>query len=521
MDRGVYLFNIMLLPLAIAFALIIGLTFLISYIQHRNEQITKNVAATDRKTIIHAAQVQAGNLDADLAKFLIDKTKTRSVQYRGERWVYGEFINRLLANFKTVTLMNHQASTFDMEQAPETFLEVFEITDMEGVKFWLKLDRELSQATFSDGQPRFISGFKHEDYVVDDSIETIRSVTTVIPLDKCDDACSTEYMNVMNIALKASLLGHVRREEPKVADELTTYHMVADHNKNLEFRAFKERPSIVSSTKLNASYEPVKLEFKGVPYEVPMNELLPILRQNLMEGQNICVFGATGTGKSGLIDQIVTNTELVIVRLNEEVIRLLSSAEAKNQLVAFCEHHPNVVFIYDEAQEAVSDHSTTLKLMALMDGDLKKIAETNGKIAVILSLNTRKEDVLPDLIRDGRGGIILDLGPLSKPKAMTLTGIFAQEGKTVDHQKINGILEVSGNATLAQTYGAILPEVVLSYAEKHLAKFRTDGEAPKPVEVPKVVVPEVAPKIVVPPPPQKKPVQVPHPHNNNGIKRKK
>lgn len=470
-----------LIPVFIVGAFILVL-FTISYLQFRSERLIRETNAKRAVVKIHAGMVRQGDMDPDVAKFLGDSTKYTSVVYRHKNWGYEELIRRLASNFKSVTRLVNSMTAYG-EEGPESVMETYELEDQNGVLFFLKLQKQTESLTYTDKdgaeQPRLTATYNLQADKINEDLEVVYSVTTIVPTEICKEVCSTEYLVLMHKCLEASAIEHVSVVREDTGEELTTWHLVSTGIMGLKFQPYMEKPSIVSPTKLNASYNAVHLEFKGDEYEVPMAELVPLLRRQLLGGSNITLFGSTGTGKSALIDNIVTGTDITVVRLNAEVIVLLNSAEAKDRLVDFCKSRQNVIFIYDEVQEAAGNTKDTLKLMSLMEGDLKKMCPCT--VAVILALNVEKEKVLPDLIRVGRGGMLIDLGPLSPNKARTLSNLLIEEGKTVDVSALEGTLQAKGNATLAETYGTVITPEVDAIVTKRLQKYRVEKKTDVPI----------------------------------------
>lgn len=470
-----------LIPVCIVGAFIL-LVFVIAYLQWRTERLNREAAAKNIVAKVHVSMVKQGDMDPDAAKFIGDSSMYTSVLYRHKNWGYQELLRRLTSNFKTVTSLVKTLTAYGDEGA-ESMMETYELEDQNGVKFFLKLQKQTESLTFTDKngveKPRLSATYDIVTDKVNEELEVVYSVTTIVPTNICKEVCSTEYLMLMHKCLDASVVEHVSLPREDAQDELTTWHLVSNGIMGMKFQPYMEKPAIVSPTKLNASYEAVHLEFKGDEYEVPMAELVPLLRRQLLGGSNITLFGSTGTGKSALIDNIVTGTGITVVRLNAEVIVLLNSADAKDRLVDFCKSRENVIFVYDEAQEAAGNTKDTLKLMSLMEGDLKKMCPCT--VAVILALNVEKEKVLPDLIRVGRGGMLIDLGPLSPNKARTLSNLLIEEGKTVDVSALEGTLQAKGNATLAETYGTVIAPEVDAIVTKRLQKYRVEKKTDVPI----------------------------------------
>lgn len=464
--------------------LLLGVLFCafgIAYLQHRSERNGDHIVSRKIQKDVNRVLVKQGYMDADVAKFLADHSRYRSVIYKANKWGHEEFMRRLAANFKSVTILVYKAEVYgDSPILPDSYEEVYEVINEENVKFFLKINKEEVEAyrgRDDEETPVYLGDYDWaRDLSEERRLQVIRMVTTVIPIEVCDDNCSIEYSTVLNTCLTASKLTYIHEPERHVENELNTYHMV-NTMVGPRFKSYRETPQKISPTKLNTSYNAVSLEYNGEQYQVPMAELVPVLRQQLMDGGNITISGPTGTGKSTLIDDLLLDMHVTVVRLNSEVVKLLHSAEAKDQLVDFCSHRELVVFVYDEAQEVASSHHDTLKLMALMDGDLKKLLP---KVAVILALNVRKEDVLPDLVRPGRGGIVMELQALEPNKARNLGTLLASEGKTVDTVKLESVIQQKGAATLAETYGAVIPENILPIVQKKLQRFKVVAAVPPP-----------------------------------------
>ena len=480
----IYLFMDVLVAPLMLLAVVIIISLLVAYSHYRSERFKKSQGRANAIININKSLVKQGELDGDTAKFLMDTTKFVNINYRHANWAYEEFMRRLTANFKTVTQLVENLSSYNGDEL-ESATETFEVENDEGVKFFLKLQKNRTsfKRTDKDGLsvPRMKASFDVSADVAEDGyINLIFAAQTIVPTQICKDECASNYTTLLHKCLEASKIEYVSTPREDREDELTTWHLVSQGIAGLNFRPYRETPAIVTPTKLNASYEAVHLEFMGEEYNVPMAELLPMIRQQLLNGQNVTLFGSTGTGKSALIDNIVTNMGIAIVRLNSEVIEMLNSADAKDKLVDFCSTREHVFFIYDEAQEAAGNSTKTLKLMSLMEGDLKKLCPSI--IAVILALNAKKEDVLPDLIRVGRGGMLLDLGPLSPNKARSLTNILVEEGKTIDKPALEKILKEKDNATLAETYGTVVTPEIGVIIQKKLAAYKV----PKVLKVPEV-----------------------------------
>lgn len=182
-----------LIPVFIVGAFILVL-FTISYLQFRSERLIRETNAKRAVVKIHAGMVRQGDMDPDVAKFLGDSTKYTSVVYRHKNWGYEELIRRLASNFKSVTRLVNSMTAYG-EEGPESVMETYELEDQNGVLFFLKLQKQTESLTYTDKdgaeQPRLTATYNLQADKINEDLEVVYSVTTIVPTEICKEVCST------------------------------------------------------------------------------------------------------------------------------------------------------------------------------------------------------------------------------------------------------------------------------------------------------------------------------------------
>lgn len=206
--------------------------------------------------------------------------------------------------------------------------------------------------------------------------------------------------------------------------------------------------SVVPKQLINASYAPLpELIVNGVKYkDVPMGDrIVQEFRPALEDGKNIAIIGATGTGKTQLINAIVAGMDCNLLFLNatslDYVVKnptLLDQAKIDGKLIV----------AFDEAQSL--DPASLHALLQLMEGNQK-----SEGVSFILGLNTETPD--PALIRPGRIDYLVKLTQLSKTAARNICKTYTDIHPEIetDQAKLNTMLIPEPNFTLADVYSCL------------------------------------------------------------------
>lgn len=307
---------------------------------------------------------------------------------------------------------------------------------------------------------------------------------------------------------------------------------------------------------LNVAYEEVAIDFHGERHSLPMSDAVDWMVSALSAGENVYMFGETGVGKTRLSEEIQlrvvnsdpdTNCIQVTTSMLSDIKSIGGLDAFVNALQAQASKGIKNILVFDEAESAleagVSGVHTELNslMLQLLDGSIRR----DLNLTCVLIFNAKPNKLNPIAFRRGRAGVMIELKPLGKERAVKLTKILqgkiankvfdnAMFEKLVTEQNFlsNGTMYAGANEiTLADVYAcfmdrdtrAILIEalrrkagiVIPKREKKPVAEVIADAE-PSPTKAkPKAVITEEEPVArTAPTVPKRAPVA-------NGKKKKK
>lgn len=183
---------------------------------------------------------------------------------------------------------------------------------------------------------------------------------------------------------------------------------------------------------LNMAYCEPEFEFAGETHRLPMSDMVEIMCQTLESGENIQLYGPTGTGKSRLLDQICSDLthkskNVICVSLTPSIFNELGTAEAQASLLMALtglkeSTNAKIVFTIDEAESLLEQSTTGVHtanqafLLRLMAGDIQLMLGCS----TILAYNADPSKLNSKVFRKGRTSMLVKLLPIKREQGQKL-----------------------------------------------------------------------------------------------------
>lgn len=281
------------------------------------------------------------------------------------------------------------------------------------------------------------------------------SVSITVANDGCDEDCRVDLQMLAREEVKAFLVESKFVKTTEGAESIMRLSM--DALGSPSFTPVQIATPATADDILAASYSPVDIRIAGRQFKVPMNELSPMLVEELSKGKNALVLGPTGTGKTRLAQQIIRDvraadaTAHIVTMDLQEVATLMSSkcTDFWERFKALALSENKKIIIHVDEGQSLSAKTDTTALLNLLDG---VTSGGQGKIGAIVSFNSKKEDLDEALLRKGRADYIIELDKLNKSEIRALAKAIANNNPLLvaDQSLLNSMTE----ATLAEVWDA-------------------------------------------------------------------
>lgn len=336
----------------------------------------------------------------------------------------------------------------------------------------------------SKGRRRYVSdNIDLADYTLYDSESDERLIVgNYVSLAFASDDENSDEVTAIHNTIVESELDQPHYEVEKVKNTFETHRLYENKYSGFGLSTVIETVVPLSRKMLDLSYPKVNYELEGERYSFGMSGALGVMEQSLLLGENVAMYGAAGTGKTELINQILyrldQNNKLKLIRLTAADLQVLATdtkaiSSLRGALMSNKSEKP--IFVIDEAERLLvsgQDGVHTLEnsiILQMMSGSIQK--ELNCQ--VILAFNADLKSLNPAIFRKGRCNMVIELTALPKEQAINLARelkklqpekIFDEVGfiKTVDSPNFNTKGEKYANPkfiTLGDVYDSFIHEV--------------------------------------------------------------
>lgn len=417
------------------------------------KKITEAVVTAIEKTI------QIGRSDVDVAKELLGTRKFTTVNFRAPICV--PYFIELLKNFLGSVELVRIYSTDYEDRHIYTCIE-------DGVEHAIILNTSSLKGEYFSSEK-----FDTREFEKEGLITTAGSIRLLIPHKECEEECQVKLMQSIK---EAAALAHLDDVEPKRSENTLQIHELYEFGGRLNFQSVNFSYQSMEATLASLSFNPVNLKLGDESYNVPIGKAKEYFMDELKDGRNVLLIGETGTGKTSLVSNILsemsTDPEVAIIKLDYPSIQLITAPAGKTTIANFIQRQKDqgvktIIFYVDEGQ-SIADSKQLTSLLELMDG-MKSI---DIKRATIAALNSKFEDLDPALKRPGRAHNIIKLAALKAPAIKALAAWIEKNSTLViNHEKIEN-LEKRGHATLAEVWGTFSPQATVQKWKERFFKYR-------------------------------------------------
>lgn len=220
---------------------------------------------------------------------------------------------------------------------------------------------------------------------------------------------------------------------------------------------------------LDLAYEPVEIEYGGEKQALQMSRALNVMIATLRSGDNIQIYGMTGSGKSRLLDQLCAdltsdsfNNNTVVITLTPSILTELQSASAQASLIENIKRLQEaqgckIIFLIDEAEPLLKDEdgihtSNQSLLLQLMAGSL----QIELGCSTVLCYNADPKKLNGKAFRKGRTGMLIELRQLTSTRARKLATYLQTHliERSFDDKAFNKSLAEVSKLPTGETYAA-------------------------------------------------------------------
>lgn len=285
--------------------------------------------------------------------------------------------------------------------------------------------------------------FNVEDYLVDNNILLTHSIEICSALNE-EHADIQQILNMYEI----SEIEYVRYEVKGVNTRIVKLIKT--------LMGYTTRPQnrvIVKETDqyLDIAYNKAKIRYGAEEVELSMSRAINYARKALVLGENLYIYGAKGSGKTELAQQLLArladddnlDNECNIVEITPGILKELQTAEGMGAFEAHLrefaiEGRRTIIFI-DEAEKMMAQDGgvhtdDNSLLLQMLSGTLKK----DLNCSCILIFNADPRHLNDALFRSGRlGSMTIELGALSAEQANKLVELLQEKliDKVFDMEK--------------------------------------------------------------------------------------
>jgi hypothetical protein len=356
----------------------------------------------------------------------------------------------------------------------------YEVRAASGKVFILRFNSEDSHLTDHKDRLRFIAnGFNITDYEFEkDKVNLIHSAEVVHSADqKIDDDDFLDLVDVFEEACVQQVQYPLEMLSPVRLQRLSRTPF------GLQVTPYSRDIIPQDAEMINLAYREVQVEFHGEKHSLPMNDAVDWMTSALLAGENVYMFGQTGTGKTRLSEQLqlrLTQQErgancIQVTTSMLQDIKSIGGLDAFiNALSQSSEKGEKNILVFDEAESALEAgasgvHTELNSLMLqLLDGSIRR----DLNLSCVLIFNAPPSSLNPIAFRRGRAGIIIELQALPKAQAEKFAKVLQSsnnvQNKVFDNKQFekladeanflsNGVMYAGVNEiTLADIYACFM-----------------------------------------------------------------
>lgn len=188
---------------------------------------------------------------------------------------------------------------------------------------------------------------------------------------------------------------------------------------------------------MNLAYSEVEISFEGEKHKLPMADAMDFSIEAIKDGQNMYLLGAPGVGKTTWLEQLQTRlvhdeSDINVLNITAGTIDELQSVQAQSDFkdaLAQLVHYGGLnVICIDEAESVLTQGETGIhsKVNSLMLQMLSGSLQRQLNCVCVLIFNARPEQLNPAVFRNGRLGVMYDLGALPQEQGGQLVDLLKQ-----------------------------------------------------------------------------------------------
>lgn len=302
------------------------------------------------------------------------------------------------------------------------------------------------EASFFDNKKRkrySAELFEIEDYLVGDEILLTHAVEICSSLNE-EHPDIQQILNMYEI----SEVGNIRYEVKGVNTRIVKLIKSV-----LGYTTRPQNRIIVKETDdyLDLAYNKAKIRYGAEEVELSMSRAINYARKALGLGENLYIYGAKGSGKTELAQQLLArladnedlNDNCHIVEITPGILKELQTAEGMGAFEAhlreFAQTGQHTIIFIDEAEKMMAQDGgvhtdDNSLLLQMLSGTLKK----DLNCSCILIFNADPRQLNDALFRSGRlGSMTIELGALSAEQANKLVELLQEKliDKVFDMEK--------------------------------------------------------------------------------------
>ena len=335
-----------------------------------------------------------------------------------------------------------------------------------------------------DGQPAVMRFNSRSDELFDDK-KRLRFVSDNMEIEELEEeegsisvVASAELVYANSIEDDNDALLDFLYELDKNRIEKVSYPVVLNNPVRLKrlvksLTGFSVAPFLrnverVSEEYLDAAYMPIAIDFHGEKHKLKMSDALPWLVSALQGGQNVYMFGKTGTGKTRLSEQIQAamldnDPSVNCIQITASMLNDIASTEGQAAFIAAMSAEVQKgmqnILVFDEAESALEAthsgvHSQTNSIMLqLLDGPLGR----DLGATCLLIFNAPMKSLNPIAFRKGRMGVAVEVTPLDTEHARSTVKVLqtSLEGKVFDQKQFENALNQANFLSDGSMYAGI------------------------------------------------------------------